>query len=88
MLYPYGWSSLTFRIYPKDLNTGAKFIHNLNFNTRNLNFNTRNVNKIMTKIRERLIPVSNNILYTIEDFMVFFVVFTHIPILIKMYKMV
>ena len=81
MLYPYGWSSLTFRIYPKDLNTGAKVIHNLNFNTRN-------VNNIITKIRERLIPASNNILYTIEDFMVFFVVFIHIPILIKMYKIV
>ena len=81
MLYPYGWSSLTFRIYPKDLNTGAKVIHNLNFNTRN-------VNNIITKIRERLIPASNNILYTIEDFMVFFVVFIHLPILIKMYKMV
>lgn len=81
MLYPYGWSSLTFRIYPKDLNTGEKVIHNLNFNTRN-------VNNIITKIRDRLILASNNILYTIEDFMVFFVVFIHIPILIKMYKMV
>ena len=78
MLYLRGWSGLIFRIYPTDLKTGHDAIHSLNFSTRS-------VSHIISVSRGQL-RWSGTLCYKIKDFMIFFIVFIHLPLLIKMYK--